>query len=150
MTIVSSGPISIQSIKNEYAPIDQGWNDLNSWGQVVLGRPSGQPVYLSEFYGRTYVPPVQPPTTANYALAHGNIATAHGTVLMQLASPPSGYVLFSNNNPTAWSKTNYFVINGNTVGKGSFEYVGGGGDYYIYWIPDAWGAPSGIFNMTTT
>lgn len=137
MTTPSSGPISIQSLKDEWTQW-AGYNDLNSWGQLVLGRPSGQAVSLSEFYGRSNVTVLGP---YNLAMAPPNsstgeviVGTGHGNIKV-IASNVNGVgvtLYFSvTYNPTAWSKFLHVVLpNSATIGKGSFAPYDA--EYYSY------------------
>jgi hypothetical protein len=135
MTTPTGGPISIQDIKNEFAAMHGGYNDMNSWGQLVLGRPSGQAVYMSEFYGRS--------AEVSYGVGIGGpgwdgwyppqvFGTKYGNVEVAIANTYQNNIqfLFYYSNPTAWNNfIRLHLPDGGIIYKASFADQGNG--YFV-------------------
>ena len=127
MAIVSSGPISIQSIKNEFP--QYGYNDLGQLGAYIIGRNWGQTISMNEFYGRTnevsYAVGV---AGASWSSGMVYVGTKWGTVGYFIHNIPGQFQLNFENNVTPWANLKRIIKpSGEILYPGNFSW---GGEYY--------------------
>ena len=104
---------NIAAIKAEF-PQHAHMNDLGSLGAAIIGRPFGQAIWISEFYGRSNILTYYPtfPAYPTYSTNEYSFGTAHGMAYFDASSHEfqgtnSQYLNVSKTvayNPTAWAK----------------------------------------------
>ena len=128
MTTPASGPISIQSLKNEWPQYN--YNEMYSWGVVILGKhSSGQSTSLSEFYNRSnevsYAVGV---AGASWSSGMVYVGTKWGTVGYFIHNIPGQFQLNFENNVTPWANLKRIIKpSGEILYPGNFSW---GGEYY--------------------
>lgn len=114
---------SIWHINAEF-PQYAHFKDLGQLGAYIIGRPWGQAIYISEFYGRSNILVYYPnyPSYPTYSTVDLAFSTVHGTFNYSCASHESG----GNN-------SQYLYI-GNNTGNTYLKLI----DIHIPWMGYTW------------